>query len=191
MFAAGISITEKLNGSAIGLYAMLFICLLLAYTLFVVITSLTGNLADLGNETVMAKFMPDGFKGFQASINHLTAHRFRTGTGHRRRSVYRSGRRGYNNRPYNKYRYSSSVYEMYGRSGYDGYRGYGSYRTGYDGGYRGSSYRNSSVPDTSEGEKQTAAADSFDYSQVYNTLDFEDQVQEEYSDLSDNNGGTG
>lgn len=190
LFAAGISITEKLNGSAIGLYVMLFICLLLIYTLFVVITSLTGNLADLGNETVMAKFMPDGFKGFQASINHLTAHRFRTGTGHRRRPVYKSGRSGYSNRPYNKYRYGSSVYEMYGRSGYDGYRGYDSYRTGYDGGYRSSSYRNNSVPDTSEGEGQTAAADSFDYSQVYNTLDFEDQVQEEYSDLSDNNGGT-
>lgn len=175
LFAFGISITEKLNGSAIGLYVMLFICLFLVYTLFTVITSVLGNVANLGNETVMAKFLPGGFKGFNFSINNLTANRFVTKNNPQHR--YRSARHRFgDNSAYNKYRYGSSVYDMYGNGynrGYDSYGGYDNYGGRHH-------YKNQ------KDVEQAASTDEtdFDYDKVYDTLDFDEQAQEEYTDLS-------
>lgn len=123
VFALGLALVEKLNGSVVSIYAILAICFLLLYVLFAVISALVFNLADMGNETINAKF--SFLSGSQKSgrfsnqfVSNLRA----------KRSVResRQSRFGYRQNYDNPYSYNSSVDAMYG---------------GYDSGWGGNSWQ--------------------------------------------------
>lgn len=118
VFALGLTLVEKLNGSVVSIYAILAICLLLLYVLFAVISSLVFNLADMGNETINAKFsfLPGSQRSgriLNQTVNNLRSRRMFRSSERRQNRFGFGGQQQY----YNPYSYGSSVDAMYG--GYD------------------------------------------------------------------------
>lgn len=115
VFALGLALVEKLNGSVISIYAILAICLLLLYLLYAVITSLVFNLADMGNESISAKF--DFLSGPRKSgkisnqfVEKMTARRYQ-------RMQRDQANRFAAGSAYSPYSYGSSIDDLYGGYG--------------------------------------------------------------------------
>ncbi len=134
LFATGLSIAEKLNGSVVAIYSMLAICLLIIYILFVVISALITNAVDMGNSAINAKIQSIAQGNFAEAIRNLNVTKL-TANNRERTNSHLARSNQQNRNSYNRYSYGAGVNDMY-RGGYNSYgygNGYNSYGSGYGG----------------------------------------------------------
>lgn len=162
----GVIAVRKLNGSVIGIYAMLLILLCIVYFLFSIISAVILNVSDFGNTAINARISAK-MDSINVGRKELFVHNARVNRDYRREM----GRMRSNHGILSRYRRGSSIDSMYssysgrlGRHGsygsYSGHRdygGYGSSRINYGGsrryngrsGYGHSSYGRNGEYDTS------------------------------------------
>ena len=113
-FALALIIAEKTRGGTIGVYAVLGMCLLVLYILFVVVSSLVANFSDLGNATINARITSIGQNGIFNTVKNLSVTRL---VNRGRDSVSRRARRANRTQAsHSVYRYDSSVNDQYSGS---------------------------------------------------------------------------
>lgn len=129
LLVAGLIFSEKSNGSVISIYLMLGVCILISYVLAVVVTSVIGDWANVGNNALDVRLQKAFHLGSALSkvrnlrvgnmmASHLN-HAGRNQYDRYKRSDYGYG--GYNDYDsrYDVYRYDSPVDDMY--TGFSGY----------------------------------------------------------------------
>lgn len=150
MLAVGLALVEKANGKVFSIYVMLFVCLLLSYLLFLVVSSLASNLVDMGNTALNVKLQ--SVSGIGASLRNISVNR---------RNVIRSSdNRRFLERRYRQYAYNSGVSDRYRPRGSQY-----SYRRSGQGPGSQSNFGNQSSG------RQNSAESAFDYSIIHDTLD--------------------
>lgn len=112
-FALALAFAEKAKGSTIGIYAMLAVCLIVLYLIFIIVSSVLTDFANVGNSTVNARLKSIGDGAVFNTVRTLRVTNLfgrRNGT-HGFHTQNRFGRtRGSG---FNKYRYDSSVNDLY------------------------------------------------------------------------------
>lgn len=113
LIVAGLALSEKSNGSVISIYLMLGACILVAYILTIVVTSVVSDWANVGNNAISVKMQKAFNMGNLLNrIKNIRVNNIKAGSFSRDR---RYGRNGWQ-----------------GRNDYGGYNGYGNYGSRYD-----------------------------------------------------------